>query len=110
MIGFKKIIERWDWLLIIGAILSPMTGLRIAKVGPAEFLCFIWALRYIHIKKQELNLISKFSILFLISLLIGTMICLVVAPDEFVANGWATWVYLLFIGNTLFTFLRKKKL
>ena len=53
MTGFDKSIERWDWILIIGAILSPMTGLRIAKVGPAEFLCFVWALRNIHIKRHK---------------------------------------------------------
>ena len=96
MTGFDKSIERWDWILIIGAILSPMTGLRIAKVGPAEFLCFVWALRNI------------FTFAFLLSMMVGTFICLVVAPDEFVANGWATWLYLLFIGNALYAYLLKK--
>ena len=35
-------IRTWDWLLILGLTIAPMTGLRIWKIGPAEVLTFIW--------------------------------------------------------------------
>ena len=95
-------IRQWDWLLVIGVTLAPMTGLRIAKVGPAELLCFIWALRYISFKSIEIDELKKFFIPYLLSMLIGTLICIAVSPAELTVSGWATWLYLAFIACTVY--------
>lgn len=95
-------IRQWDWLLVIGAMLAPMTGLRIAKVGPAELLCFAWAIRYINFKKFKFDDFRTFFVPYLLGMLIGTVICLIVAPAELTKSGWATWVYLAFIACTVY--------
>ena len=107
MIRLKKVIDRWgwDWLLIVGAVLAPMTGLRIWKIGPAESLCFIWALRHIRIGKIAIDDYLRFFIPFLLSMLVGTFICIAGYPQELVANGWATWLYLSFIACILYNAL-----
>ena len=95
-------IKQWDWFLIIGSVLAPMTGLRITKVGPAELLCLIWALRYISPNLRR-NAFTGFFTVFLSSMLIGTLIGLAVAPGELVKSGWFTWIYLAYIACTLFS-------
>lgn len=96
----KYRIKQWDWLLIIGSILAPMTGLRITKVGPAELLCFIWALRYLSPGLHR-NAFTGFFTVFFSSMLIGTLICLVVAPNELVMSSWLSWIFLGYIACTL---------
>ena len=56
-------IRRWDWLLILGIMLAPMTGLRIWKAGPAEVLCFIWTLKFLPRRYLHINDTLKFRIL-----------------------------------------------
>ena len=102
-------IKQWDWLLIIGSVIAPMTGLRITKVGPAEMLCFIWAIRYLS-PSMNRNAFTKFFTVFLSAMLIGTLVGLAVAPDELSRNGWFTWLYLSYIACTLFSVISKNDL
>ena len=95
-------IKQWDWLLIIGSVMAPMTGLRITKVGPAELFCFIWALRYISPNLRR-TAVTDFFTVFFSSMLIGTLICLAVAPNELVMNSWLSWIFLGYIACTLFS-------
>ena len=95
-------IRPWDWLLIIGTILAPMTGLRIWKIGPAELLCFIWAIRYISIKKLKSDELVSFFVPYLVGMLFGTCICVFAAPAELRMGSWGTWIYLAFIACTVY--------
>ncbi|MBQ1820389.1 MAG: O-antigen ligase family protein [Clostridia bacterium] len=103
-------LNKWDLLLVFGAVLSPMTGLRIWKIGPAEVLCLIWALRYVSMKRLVLDEHARFFILFLIGMFLGTLVCIVVAPEELNTEGWATWIYLAFISCVLLKRIRKNSL
>ncbi len=103
-------IDKLDWLLIVGLILAPMTGLRILKVGPAEAFCFIWSIFYVFKRRITMNPIVKFFIVFFGSMLLGTVWGIIVTPQEVVLNHWLTWIYLAYIsiimyealsGNTL---------
>ena len=103
-------IEPRDWLLIVGLILSPMTGLRIAKVGPAEVLCLLWSLRYFPQKTISVNIIFRFFCIFLGAMFIGTMWCLIISPQEVVFNHWFTWLYLSLIAIGMYRGLRSNAL
>lgn len=98
----KIIIRWWDWLLIIGLSLAPMTGLRIWKVGPAELLCFIWGLKYLPKAKYVVNDTFKFFLGFFCSMFAGTIIGLIIAPSELQASDWFTWIYLAFIALSIY--------
>ena len=99
-------IKAWDWILIIGSVLAPMTGFRVGKIGPAELLCFIWALRYLT-PRIIFNDVTKFFGVFFVSMAIGTVICMIVAPRELVMNSWLSWIFLSFIACTLFDVIDK---
>ena len=100
-----------DWLLVVGAIMAPMTGLRVWKIGPAEVLCFIWCICRLHVRRIPVTPYVKFFGVFLSSMLIGTFICSFVAPNELsLLGGWATWIYLSFIACTLFDRLTTNEL
>ncbi len=99
----KMKIRRWDWLLVIGLVLAPMTGLRIWKVGPAEVLVFLWCLKYIPKKKIHNSGILRFFGVFLGSMAIGTIWGLVVAREEVILSGWITWAYLAFVSIGIYT-------
>ena len=94
-------IRYWDWLLIIGAVLAPMTEFRIWKIGPAEVLCFIWAIRYIRYGHIIVNEYVKFFVVFLSSMIIGLLFCAIVAPSEFGIGGIPTWFFISFFACTL---------
>ena len=94
-------IRRWDWLLIVGAMLAPMTGLRIWKIGPAEVMCFLWALRYISLRSIRFNFLSKFFTVFIFCMFLGTLICSNVAPEEVRLESWPTWIFLVVISCVL---------
>ena len=104
-------IRPWDWLLIAGAVLAPMTGLRIWKIGPAEALCFLWALGRLDIRNRlKLDPFIRFFCIFMVSMLVGTFICLVIAPQELALSGWATWLYLAFVTCVLYRALKSNPL
>ena len=103
-------VRQWDWLLIIGAMLAPMTGLRIWKIGPAEVLCFIWALRYITFKRVRLNFLVKYFIVFIFCMFLGTLICSNVAPEEVRLESWPTWIFLVIISCVLLRVVEQNNL
>lgn len=97
-------IRRWDWILILGIVLAPMTGLRIWKVGPGECLCLLWCFPRLTrgSKIVSLTVIFKVFVGFLASLLVGTIIGSIVAPEERVLSDWFTWIYLFLIATSLY--------
>lgn len=98
----KLKIRRWDWLLVIGLVLAPMTGLRIWKVGPAEVLVLLWCLRFFSARKIPRNEILLFFALFLGSMALGTIWCLVIARDEIVLSGLGSWIYLMIAASGMY--------
>lgn len=85
-----------DWILIMGIMLAPMTGLRIGKVGPAEFLCLIWCLPVLKdLFVSDLREYKfKFWILFIYVTFLGTLYGLAFYPNETSTFGIVTYVYL----------------
>ena len=57
-------IRTWDWLLILGLTIAPMTGLRIWKIGPAEVLTFIWCLRFFPRGRVSNGALMRFFLFF----------------------------------------------
>lgn len=55
----------WDRLLIIGVITSPMTSLRVWKVGIAELSIFIWSIRMIVKGKFKIK-VDQYILFFLL--------------------------------------------
>ena len=106
----KNKISYWDWLLIFGAVLSPMTGFRIWKIGPSELLCFIWACRYLLNRNTSFSYVLKFLSIFLFSMLIGTLICMMIAPKEVRLSSWPTWIFLAIISCSLYGDIHKNQL
>ncbi len=101
-------IKPYDWLLIIGLMLAPMTGLRIWKVGPAEILCFFWGLKHYPSRYIDLeNDVVRFFSIFLGAMAIGTVWGLVVAPKEVHLTHWPTWIYIAYISLAIYTGLKK---
>ena len=103
----KLKIRGWDWLLVVGLVLSPMTGLRIWKIGPAEVLVLVWCLKYVPRKKISSSDLALFFGLFLGSMALGTMWGLFFAREELVLSGWATWIYLAFASLGMYEGLRR---
>ncbi|MBO2517321.1 MAG: hypothetical protein CW338_08640 [Clostridiales bacterium] len=101
-------IDLWDWILVLGFALSPMTQLRVWKVGPGEVLCLVWSLRYLNIKKIIFSGILKFFVLFIISLSIGTVIGLYATPEETKPTSLLTWLYLGYISCMIYVGFYKK--
>lgn len=97
----KKGIRLFDWLLIIGLSLAPMTGLRIWKVGPAELLCLLWGLKHIAGLKLKLTSTFRFFAAFLIALAIGSVIGFVVARNELRLTDFLTWIFLALIAVSM---------
>ena len=103
-------IRSWDWLLIFGIILAPMTGLRIWKVGPAEVLCLLWTLKYYPRRYLKINDTLKFFSLFLTAMFIGMLIGRLKAPGEVNAVGYLTWLYLAYIAMAFYEGLRRNSM
>lgn len=96
----------FDWLLVLGLVLAPMTSLRFWKIGPAESLVFIWCLR--QVKRQfELNDISWFYIIFLACQILGTIWCLIISPSEVALALYSSWFYLGFVSIYMYVGLKK---
>lgn len=88
-----------DYILIIGIILAPMTGLRLWKIGPSEALVFLWCLvklkNYKYINLKNYNVI--FWIQFLFTIIFGTGYALIFYPIGTNPTGLFTYFYLAFI-------------
>lgn len=94
----KDIVNINEWFIIFSVILAPMTGLRIAKMGPAEFLCMLWIM--INHKKviSHINLIFfKFWLVFLGATFLGSIWGNSVYPQESSMTGIVTWIYLAIV-------------
>ncbi len=101
-------VRNWDWILVIGLMLAPMTGLRIAKVGPAEVLCLIWGIRNYKLSHFPVrNELFRFIVVYLLAMVAGTICGLYIAPQELVWSQWPTWPYLFFITYGIFLGARK---
>ena len=106
----KPTISAWDRILIIGLILSPMTGFRIWKIGPAELLCFIWCLGTNRLRYVKNNFVFRFFLFFLLCMLIGSFFGCFMAPDQLSISGGLTWIYLAFIATGIYSGLQKNSL
>lgn len=103
-------IRTWDWLLILGLTIAPMTGLRIWKIGPAEVLTFIWCLRFFPRGRVSNGALMRFFLVFLGSMAIGTIMGLFLAPEEAELADWPTWLYLMFVALGMYQGLRYNEL
>lgn len=91
----KKIkIDNWDWILIIGLTMAPMTSLRIWKIGPAELLCVVWCLRYFSLRTVKLTHVLRFFAGLIIFMIIGTVIGIYKESGIIAKAGILTWIYL----------------
>lgn len=103
-----KQIKIWDWLLIFGTLMAPMTSLRFGgRIGPAELMMFVWALRVTDFRTVRISFVEKFFIAFLLALFCGSMCGLLIAPKELSRQGWITWPYMAFISHALFSYLKR---
>ena len=103
-------IRRWDWLLILGIMLAPMTGLRIWKAGPAEVLCFIWTLKFLPRRYLHINDTLKFFAAFLAIMLVGALVGFVAAPQELRPTGYLVWLYLAYSALAMYRGLKRNSL
>lgn len=101
-------IKKWDWLLVIGLVLAPMTSLRVWKIGPAELLCFIWSLKNFD-RKFHSNDISRFFLAFISAMICGSIFCAIFYPNELSRDGLFTWIYLAFIAIVMYQTLLNNK-
>ena len=107
----KKLkIKKFDYLLIIGLILAPMTGLRITKVGTGELLCFIWCFKYLkeYLYLKINNFFIAFWLLFILSIVLGTCYGIYYHPDQVRIGQLGTWLYLMIISLGIYIGLNKK--
>lgn len=99
-----------DYMLIIGIVIAPMTGLRIWKVGPSEILVLLWCLinirsfKYINLKNYNIT----FWGLFLVTIIIGTCYALLFYPVGTMPSGILTYFYLAFISIGIYYGLKRK--
>lgn len=105
-------IKKWDYLLIISAVMSPMNYLRIWKIGPSELMCLIWSInqiyRFRYIKRD--NILYKFWIIFLFSITMGTIYSLIFNIDGLRIQDIFTYLYLAFISISIYIkFITKEK-
>ena len=103
-------IRAWDWLLILGLTLAPMTGLRIWKIGPAELLVLVWCLRYLPRRRVPNGALMRFFLLFYGAMAIGTMMGLFLTPEETDLSDWPTWLYLMLVSLCMYQGLRNNEL
>ena len=107
----ERMIEPWDWVLIIGVTLSPMNYLRIWKVGPGELLCLLWGVKYLrNILFQSVNsYLTRFWLLFLLVISIGTAYGKIFYPKETIVSGLLTWLYFFLMSEGVYVGMREKR-
>lgn len=108
----KKQNSKLDFLIILGVVLAPMTGLRIWKIGPGELLVLLWCLvnsyNNKNVKYSTFHLI--FWILFILCILIGTLIGIVYYPQEVIPLQVTTYIYLMVISLGTYIGLMNREL
>ncbi len=100
-------ITRYDWILVIGVILAPMTNFRFGKVGPGEVLCLLWSLKYIKTLFDD-TMFSRFFAVFISVMFVGQALATVFVPEEVAVYGGFTWIYLGTVASLMFNGLKTK--
>jgi O-antigen ligase len=103
----------YDYLLVIGLILSPMTGLRIWKLGPSELLCTLWCLRYLRylFKDRMGHYLVSFWLFFYLTITAGMLWCLLFYPSESSGlDGVITWLFMLILSLGVYAGLKQHSL
>jgi len=97
-----------DLLLIIGVALSPMTLLRISKVGPSELFIFVWCMLIIYTYKKikvKIDIFLVFWLAFISLLSIGTIIAAFIdAPVIGIIRDGFTYVFFTILIYSLILF------
>ncbi len=109
----KNGIALFDYLLILGLVLAPMTELRIWKIGPSELLCMIWSTKYIRgfFEQGLKHYLIRFWLLFYLTITAGMLYCLIFYPRESSGfDGLLTWFFMLYISFGVYTGLKKHSL
>ena len=106
-----KRVKPWDWLLIIGLCLAPMTGFRIWKIGLGELLCFVWGgIKQLLQCKIVSGRIARFFVAFWLLLILGSIVGYFVAPNELDISGIIVWFFLGVISMIIYQGLKENSL
>lgn len=113
-----KIVRRngialFDYLLILGLVLAPMTELRVWKIGPSELLCVLWSTKYIRgfFEGGLKNYLIRFWLLFYLTVNAGMLYCLIFYPSESSGlDGLFTWFFMLYISLGVYAGMKKHSL
>lgn len=104
--------RKFDTLFLAAVVLSPMTGWRVDRVGPAEVLILLWCLLSIisirgHLGGDRTGLFwGAFGLLLLISTVHG----LAVTPAESALSDVIIWGFFAFVSVTSVAVLRRRNL
>ena len=103
-------IHFWDWILILGLCLAPMTEFRFWKIGPGEILCILWAIHGLFSCKCKIRRgdIASFFSFFYAALIVGSVFGYFIAPDELRLPDLFTWLYLGIITLSIYTDLHNR--
>ncbi len=109
--SFFSPLRKWDLLLVVGVVLSPMTGLRVMKIGPAELLCLTWCFPYVKkmMHSSLKQIFIKFWILFGFFIVLGTLYGLYFYPRESSPLQLITYLYFFLISSLVYSELEDKK-
>lgn len=117
MSGFKVVrrngVALFDYLLILGLVLAPMTELRIWKVGPSELLLMLWSTKYIRgfFEGGLKHYLIRFWLLFYLTITAGMLYCLIFYPRESSGvDGLFTWFFMLYISLGVYAGMKKHSL
>lgn len=100
-----------DLILVMAAVLAPMTELRIGRVGPAEMLAALWCINALLHRPH--SWISRAQLFFWIGLLgsmsIGSLIGVANGYSGTQPEGIRIWVYLGLISIGVYSGLQRRK-
>lgn len=109
----KNGVALFDYLLILGLVLAPMTELRVWKVGPSELLCMLWSTKYIRgfFEGGLKHYLIRFWLLFYLTITAGMLYCLIFYPRESSGlDGLFTWFFMLYISLGVYAGMKKHTL
>ncbi len=94
----------WDWILVVGTVVSPMTEFRVWKVGPGETLVMLWCFRYFGklFSLSLKDLLPRFWLLYLPVIALGTSFCMFAYRAEASPSGLLTFFYFALISCLIF--------
>lgn len=112
-VAHKNGVTPFDYLLILGLVLAPMTGLRLWKIGPAELLCAIWSTKYIRgfLGGDLSHYLRRFWLLFFLTITAGMLYCLIFYPSESSGvDGFVTWFFMMYISFGIYAGMKEHSL